>query len=83
MASVLKLTIPNLNLKPNLTKVSIFTRNINLIKHSGIFTVSINEVICQVGPLHPPEEEAICMTIYALPFPLKRYPGLKINPVFC
>lgn len=82
MASVLKLTIPNLNLMPNLTKVSIFTRNINLIKHSGIFTGSINEVICQVGPLHPPEEEAICM-IKLCPPPLKIYPGLKINPVFC
>ena len=54
MASfVLKPMIPNLYLMPNLTAVSVFTRNGILTNQSGIFWSAPIEVIGLVGPLYP------------------------------
>ena len=62
MASfVLKPMIPNLYLMPNLTAVSVFTRNRILINQSGIFWSAPVRYQPRGPSLPPEEEEAICM----------------------
>ena len=84
MASlVLKSMIPNLDLDTGLNCSFELLQKCNLNQPVWNFLVSINEVIYHVGPLHPPEEEAIYV-VKPLPFPRhptspkRRYPGLKI-----
>ena len=58
MEAVQEADSPNQGLQPN--QIALLNSSRNVVRN---FLVSINEVICHMGPLHPPpkEDEVRCM----------------------